>query len=271
MTDDHRVTRTGTYDAAIKHIFFSKYRHGISRIDFSREEISQALITLGRKPILNLGDVPYRYRYRQSLPIEITATAPNGKEWSILPTGDGKYCFQLTGPSRIIPNTLLAESRLPDATPGIIEMYAKGDEQALLARLRYNRLLDIFTGIACYSLQSHLRTKVKNMGQGEIDEIYVGIDRRGAHYILPVQAKGGRDQISLVQIEQDIRICSHAFTTLICKPIAAQFVQKDLIALFEFEQSTNSKITVLREKHYRLVSPDELTSDELAQYSKRAD
>jgi hypothetical protein len=109
------------------------------------------------------------------------------------------------------------------------------------------------------------------MGQGEIDEIYVGIDRRGAHYVLPVQAKGGRDQISLIQIEQDIRICTQAFPALICKPIAAQFMQRDLIVLFEFEQSRNNRISVLREKHYRLVSPDELTLEELAQYSKRVE
>lgn len=39
--------------------------------------------------------------------------------------------------------------RLPDSTPGVIAKYAMFDEQALLARLRYNRLLDIFTGLAC--------------------------------------------------------------------------------------------------------------------------
>ena len=52
------------------------------------------------------------------------------------------------------------------------------DEQALLAKIRYNRLIDIFTGITCYSLQNHLRTTVPNIGQVEIDEIYIGIDKR---------------------------------------------------------------------------------------------
>jgi hypothetical protein len=53
---------------------------------------------------------------------------------------------------------MLAETKVPDSTPGLISLYALNDEQALLARLRYNRLIDIFTGISCYSLQSHLRT-----------------------------------------------------------------------------------------------------------------
>ncbi len=56
------------------------------------------------------------------------------------------------------------------------------DEQALLARVRYNRLVDIFLGIRAYSLQIHLRTNVKSKGQIEIDEIYVGVDRHGSQY-----------------------------------------------------------------------------------------
>ena len=70
------------------------------------------------------------------------------------------------------------EIKIPDSTPGVIAKYVLSDEQALLARVRYNRLVDIFTGITCYSLQNHLRTTVRSIGQVEIDEIYVGIDKR---------------------------------------------------------------------------------------------
>ena len=94
--------------------------------------------------------------------------------------------------------------KVPDATPGVIGMYALNDEQALLAKLRYNRLIDIFTGVACYSLQNHLRTFVETVGQIETDEIYMGIDKRGAHFAFPVQAKGAKDMINIVQIEQDL-------------------------------------------------------------------
>jgi hypothetical protein len=64
------------------------------------------------------------------------------------------------------------------------------DEQSLLAKLRYNRLIDIFTGLTCYPLQSHLRTTLRDGSQIETDEIYIGLDKRGAHYVIPVQAKG---------------------------------------------------------------------------------
>lgn len=98
----------------------------------------------------------------------------------------------------IIPAEGLVITKIPEATPGVIAKYALDDEQALLAKLRYNRLIDIFTGITCYSLQNHLRTTVSNLGQVETDEVYIGIDSRGAHYVLPVQAKGGRDKLGLV-------------------------------------------------------------------------
>jgi hypothetical protein len=68
------------------------------------------------------------------------------------------------------------------------------DEQALLARLRYNRLIDVFTGVTCYSLQSHLRTTVQDIGQIETDEIYVGIDRRGAALRYPCSGKNSKRQ-----------------------------------------------------------------------------
>ncbi|MGH7453134.1 MAG: endonuclease, partial [bacterium] len=141
--------------------------------------------------------------------------------------------------------------------------------QALLAKLRYNRLVDIFTGVTCYSLQSHLRTTVPKMGQVETDEIYIGLDRRGAHYVFPVQAKGGKDKLGIVQIEQDFAICETKFPALICRPIAAQFMTEEIITLFEFEETENG-IIIASEKHYRLVPPEEMTTDDLDTYRKRS-
>ena len=46
------------------------------------------------------------------------------------------------------------------------------NEQELLAIVRYNRLIDIFLGITCYSLQNHLQTTITGIGQVETNEIY---------------------------------------------------------------------------------------------------
>lgn len=143
-----------------------------------------------------------------------------------------------------------------------------GDEQALLARLRYKRLIDIFTGLTCYWLQNHLRTTAPGIGQAEIDEVYLGLDKRGAHYVLPVQAKGGHDKIGIVQIEQDFAVCAAKFPSLICHSIAAQFMADEAIAMFEFEQ-TDQGVRVSAEKHYRLARPDELSDEELQSYPSR--
>jgi hypothetical protein len=163
---------------------------------------------------------------------------------------------------------MMSETKVPDSTPGVVAKYSLNDEQALLAKVRYNRLIDIFTGIACYSLQNHLRTTVAHLGQVETDEIYIGIDKRGAHYIFPVQAKGGADKLNIVQIEQDIALCAAKFPSLICRAIGAQFMGDDLIALFEFEEGENG-IALSSEKHYRLVRPDDVTTQDLDSYRTR--
>ena len=150
----------------------------------------------------------------------------------------------------------------------MIAKYAFDNEQGVLARIRYNRLLDIFLGIACFSLQNHFRTTVAGLGQVETDEIYVGVDKRGVHYVLPVQAKGGSDKLSRVQIEQDIALCAEKLPGLVCRPIGTQWMRGDVVALFEFEQS-GEDIRICSERHYRLVPPEAISEAELGSYRQR--
>ena len=256
------------YTKILEAIFAKYFKKGVTEIEFKRTEFSQAADELGIVLPKNLGDVLYSFRYRTLLPKSITSKAPKGHEWIIRPSGKGKYKLALAKQSNIVPSSILAETKIPDATPGVIARYSMNDEQSLLAKLRYNRLIDIFTGLTCYSLQNHFRTTLSNGSQVETDEIYIGLDKRGAHYVLPVQAKGGRDKIGIVQIEQDFELCALKFPNLICRPIAAQFMADNLIALFEFEQSKDG-IKVASEKHYRLVRPDDLSLEELHSYSIR--
>lgn len=257
------------YSQVIEHIFFEHFEPGVEEFLFDREELEAAAHKLGVRLPKNLGDVIYAFRFRQALPDRILAEAPEGKSWVIELAGSGRYRFVAAILANIVPNRQLAETKILDATPGIIAKYALGDEQALLAKLRYNRLIDTFTGITCYSLQNHLRTQIPNIGQVETDELYIGLDRRGVHYVFPVQAKGGgTDNLSVVQIKQDLALCAEKFPSLICRPIASQFMVDDLIALFELE-SDGDEIKVVTEKHYRLVLPDALSSEELSVYRNR--
>lgn len=255
------------YSRIIEKIFFDHYRPGDTKIEFTREEIETAASKLKVKLPKNLGDLIYTFRYRGSLPQSITAQAPKGTQWIIRPAGRSRYRFEATSISDIEPTKLMAETKVPDATPGIISMYALSDEQALLAKVRYNRLIDIFTSVTCYSLQNHLRTTVPEIGQVETDEIYIGVDKRGAHYVFPIQAKGKKDKLNIVQIEQDVEVCKSKFPSLICRPIGALFLQDNLIALFEFVESENG-ISIATEKHYRLTPPEDITDADLRLYSQ---
>lgn len=256
MTDDAKRD-TNRYRALVEHIFFDAafgaFAPGRTEIEFEREDLERAAQALGIKLPKNLGDVLYSIRYRMPLPEGVLATQPEGQEWIVEGAGRARYRFVLVPINRIVPNRELITIKIPDATPQIIGSYTLNDEQALLAKVRYNRLIDTFLGITAFSLQNHLRTTVKGVGQIEIDEVYVGVDRHGVQYVIPVQAKGGSDQLSVVQAKQDIACCAEKFSGLSCRSISAQFMDDDRIAMFELAVQDN-QVRIVQERHYKLVT-----------------
>lgn len=254
------------YCAIIEKVFANHYLHKSEAFEFTRDELEVIATELGIKLPKNIGDLIYSFRYRNDLPPSILATAQDGLEWIIEGAGRARYRFRLVRLNRIIPREELVTIKVPDATPEIIGAYALGDEQALLAKVRYNRLVDIFLGITAYSLQNHLRTTVKGIGQIEIDEVYVGIDRHGRQFVVPVQAKGGSDKHGVVQTQQDIAFCQQAFKHLLCRPISAQFMSDDRIAMFELTV-IDGVIKVVDEKHYQLVMSSSISPTDLLAYS----
>jgi hypothetical protein len=256
------------YDAIISRIFDNHYRKGSTGFEFDRKELATAAKALGLDNPKNLGDPIYSFRYRKPLPARIRAAAAGGLEWTIEPAGRAKYRFRLSRAIRILPRADLIVIKIPDSTPDIVAAHAQGDEQALLARVRYNRLVDVFLGIAAYSLQNHLRTTVKGMGQIEIDELYVGVSRGGQQFVIPVQAKGGNDQLAPIQTQQDIACCEEKFASLKCRPVSAQFMADGVIAMFELT-AQDGQIRVVDEKHYKLAPSEEITAEELRSYGER--
>ena len=254
------------YEKIIEHVFHKNYLAGATQFLFKREEMTAAASALGMPPIKNIGDVPYSFRYRRQLPVSIRATATNGREWIIRGAGIGKYEFKQAVIANIIPREGMLAIKVPEATPEIITAYALTDEQALLAKVRYNRLIDTFLGVTTYSLQSHLRTTVTNIGQIEIDEVYVGIDSKGRQYIIPVQAKGGDDKHGPIQTEQDILWCAEKFPQLICRAISVQFATTGNIVMFELT-SQDDEIRIVTERHYQLVEAKKITADDLRLYA----
>lgn len=245
------------YQALIERIFLDHWKPGETEFEFLREELESGAATLGFASVKNMGDVPYSFRYRNRLPQSILDTQPEGLEWIIVGAGKGRYRFKLVRETRVLPREDLVRIAIPDATPEIIRAYALDDEQALLAIVRYNRLIDTFLGLTTYSLQNHLRTTVEGIGQIEIDELYIGLDKHGCHYVIPVQAKGGKDQIGVVQTTQDIQFVEQKFPDMRCRAIAAQFMDGGVVALFELTLQ-DDQVKVVEERHYKLVPASDL-------------
>ena len=253
--------KSAAYSRIIETIFFNHYRKGAKQVDFTREEIRKVANDLKIPAPKNLGDVLYSFRYRRPLPEKILATCPTEQEWIIRSVGAAKYSFLTVPITKIEPQRGRYQIKVPDATPEIVAQHELSDEQALLAKLRYNRLIDIFTGLTTYSLQNHLRSQIDGV-QLEIDELYIGIGKSGEQFMIPVQAKGGHDRLGRVQLEQDLAFCRERFKNVTCRPVAAQFMADDVIAMFELTV-VGEKVEIIEERHYKLVPASEISPEDL--------
>jgi hypothetical protein len=140
--DDPVTTKTANrYTRILEQVFFNHYKEGDTIVDFDRSEFESTAEELDIKLPKNLGDIVYTFRYRAQLPASIIEKQPEGKVWLIFGRGRAQYRLRLFTDRPIVPSLNKAETRIPDATPGIIGKYALSDEQALLAKLRYNRLI----------------------------------------------------------------------------------------------------------------------------------
>ena len=83
--------------------------------------------------------------------------------------------------------------------------------------------------------------------------------------MIPVQAKGEKDQIGIVQPTQDIRFAEQKFPGIRCRAIAAQFLRDEVVALFELTLQAG-EIKVVEERHYRLVPADQLDAEAIRRY-----
>lgn len=285
-----RRKRGEDYKTIILEVFQKHFEPGITRFTVSRTELVQAAKKHGLKAAekeddesiaKNIGDVIYTYRFRKEFPKEILETAPPKKMWIIAGKGDGVYEFRLITIPILNADPGLFVTKVHDATPEIVRRFAFNDEQAILARIRYNRLIDMFVKCVAYSLQNHLRTNIKGIGQIEIDELYVGSNRQGEHFIIPVQVKRKKDRLGVSQLLQDLEFCRVNHPTLTPKAIGAQMLEKefegskyDLLALYEFEcEDTADDVIISKrvERHFLLLPFQKITDEDFQTARRRQD
>jgi len=155
------------YDEIIKELFDKLYKPQLTSLEFTKDQLVETCEKLGIT-VKNIPDIIYTYRYRAELPESITQKG----NWVITGKGKGKYAFVKLSrnPYAEIP-TDLEIIPVPDATPSVVLKYSGTNEQSLLAKVRYNRLIDAFLGIAAFHLQGHFRTFLNEVEQTPFGEI----------------------------------------------------------------------------------------------------
>lgn len=253
-------------DEVITAVFRKNYRKGVREVLFTMDDVRQAITQQMAKRSdyreNNVADVRYQYSSgRRLLPESIDKLGP----WMIVGRGKAKYAFAKLKESPIVKiQTDLYTISLPDATPEIVLEYAGGDEQGILAKLRYNRMLDIFMGITCYPLQNHLRTSIKEKGQVEIDDLYVGLNSTGKQFVVPIEAKCAKDHLSKTQIVQGIDFARDRYPQLILRPVGIQEMKDGSLVLIEFTPGSHpDQIKVTEIRRYTLVPMSEVPLAEL--------
>jgi len=239
-----------SYKQVIAHVFEQRWETGLTEVPFSKDDVLDAAAALKIR-IKNHGDIIYTFRSRDDLPETITRHG----NWMIASRGSGLYAFvQVTGSTLVeVPVTLKAFP-IPYAVPDIVARHLSRDEQGLLTIARYNRILDVFTGLACFHLQSHVRTQIKGHGQVEIDELYVGVDKDGRGFVLPVEGKEEGESLGIDKAVSLTLFAKAKYPELICRPIAIIREGEHQLSCVEFEPATAiDNVKVLEMRRYRLV------------------
>lgn len=274
--------KPNAYDAIIAEVFRKRRKRGKLRFEFTREDLTAAVHETGVGRPKNLGDVICTYRFRRRFPAAIADTASKGKMWIVTGKGDALYEFRLITQPNLSPDLGWAVTKIHDATPEIVRRFtALNDEQAVLARIRYNRLVDLFCRCVAHSLQNHLRTKLEEIGQIEIDELYVGANRQGEHFIIPVQVKAVQDKLGVSQLLQDLAYCQLRHPEMRPRAIGAQMFRwqeggrsHDRIATVEFfceDREDDLVISKTAERHFVLLPADQIAESDFAAAANRTE
>lgn len=240
------------YDEIIVKLFNELYKPGLSRLEFNKDQLARICKDLGII-VKNIPDIIYTYRYRAELPRSITQKG----NWAIIGKGKGKYTFvKLSRDLYVHIPTDLEIIPIPDATPGVVLKHVGVDEQSLLAKVRYNRLVDIFLGITAFHLQGHFRTFLEEIGQVEIDDLYVAVDKEGKEYVIPIGAKGPdpREKVGITHVADLINFGKQNFPELILRPVVIKEWQDGSIFMLLFNTPDNmEEIRTVSYKRYKPV------------------
>lgn len=184
------VSEVGTFD----YVPFSK-----ENIVHHGDQLRQLGIIQRQLAVKNIPDIIYTFRARADLPREILEHG----HFAIIGRGKGLYAFaKIPKANRIrIPDSM-RECKCKNEIPAWVNPYMSNDEQGMLTAVSANNLVLRHLGLEkAYRLQSHLRLGVRQYGQVEVDEVYLGESHNGIHVGIAVEAKD-QNENDLLNVSQ---------------------------------------------------------------------
>lgn len=197
---------------------------------FTREELLEHATRVGVR-IRNPGDFPYYYAKRHVLPEAIRREGFLGIETIRRST----YAFTKAHDAIEIPENLPATEALL-SLPSSVRKYITEDEQGMLVKIREADVLSDFLGEKAFHLQSHLRTESKELGQVEIDDVYV-MEESGE--ICTVEAAAKKEKVIRSQIRRQVAGARTRFgvRTRDVTPVAVYILSHDKVVLLHLDES----------------------------------
>jgi hypothetical protein len=250
---DTETQQLSRYDEVILEVFLRHYREDADYLIFQKDELTEICRKHGIT-VRNIPDIVYTYRARRMLPAQILATG----HWAIESAGRGAYAFRLlrNPPHFQIKFGDYAPVDIYNAIPEVVEGLLRQDEQSLLTLILYNRLIDIFTGLTCFLIQNHYRNFVADTGEVELDALYVGVDKKGKLFVVPIEAKSQaeNEMIGRVQISQMAKLIRQDFSKLHRRILAVKALTDGTIGMVEFDdQEEPDDFGIVSVSRYRLI------------------
>jgi hypothetical protein len=220
------------YKRTIEEVFSRRYREGTERLVFKKDELEKTSRNHG---ILseNIPDIVRTYS-RKPLPARILAKG----NWVFEVAGRGIYAFRLlhNRPHFDLGFQDCAAVDIYNPIPAVVEVLLPQDQESLLTRVLYHRLVDIFTGLTCFHIRNHYCSFVTGVGEVELDALYVGVDKTGTLFVLPIEAKSQAESkvIGRTQLSRIARLVRQDFATLRRRILAVRDFADGTIAMIEF-------------------------------------
>ena len=144
-----------------------------------------------------------------------------------------------------IVNGLIATGQRPNLVQ--LRRYIEGGPDSLLLKALRTHF------------KSHVRRSVPGVGQAEVDDVHVAVERPPPTpvTIVPVEAKAKDDPVNRVQIAMQIRYAQHSFPDHPIRPLTVKLFETGLVLMMEFNVTTDpGLLEIVRHQSFRFRKPN---------------